>query len=140
MDLTDQMHLLSIITSHLRNKFEEMTNDNFGDIFQTITTAVTKDFRGSYSVTITVEEDLDEDQLGDAFVSGHTFSNTIVWNSDDKGKQELGRRISFELEYFLIQKAISLQTTRLSITGYTEAYIEFPNLSVKSVVRCTYNF
>ena len=117
-----------------------MTNDNFGDIFQTITTAVTKDFRGSYSVTITVEEDLDEDQLGDAFVSGHTFSNTIVWNSDDKGKQELGRRISFELEYFLIQKAISLQTTRLSITGYTEAYIEFPNLSVKSVVRCTYNF
>ena len=59
-------------------------------------------FLWGYSVTVTVEEAFDEDHLGNAFVYDHTFSHTIIWNSDDKEKQCLGQRISFELEYFLL--------------------------------------
>jgi hypothetical protein len=123
MDLIDQMDLLSISTSHLKDRFEEMNNNDSSNENHAISTTVMKPFLGGYSVTVAVDEDLDEDHLGNAIISGHTFSHNIIWNSDDKEKQELGRRISFELEFFLIQRAISLQKSRLTVTGYTEAYI-----------------
>ena len=90
IDLTDQIDLLSICTSHLRDGFQEMTNNDSSNDIHAITTKVAKRFLGGYSVTVAVEEDLDEDHLGNAFVSGHTFSHTIIWNSDDKEKQALG--------------------------------------------------
>ncbi len=89
LDLTDQMDLSSISTSHLRNRFDEMTNtESSNDI--NVSTTVVKCFRGGYSVTVSMEEAFDEDHLGNAFVYDNTFSHTIIWNSDDKEKQCLG--------------------------------------------------
>ena len=103
MDLTDQMDLLSISTTHLRNRFDDISNPESSNDIDILSTTVGKCFRGRYSVTVTVEEAFDEDHLGNAFVNDHTFSHTVIWNSDDKEKQCIGRRISFELEYFLVQ-------------------------------------
>jgi len=47
---------------------------------------------------------------------------------------------SFELEYFLVQRALSLKTSTVAVTGYTEAYIQFSNLPIRTVVRCTDNY
>lgn len=90
MDPTDHMHLLSFTSSHLITKFKMMTRDDCDEVHHSTTTAVAKDFHGGYSVTVTVEENLDKDRLGDAFVLDHMFSSTIVWNYDEKEKQELG--------------------------------------------------
>ena len=102
---------------------DDMTNPESSNIVDVLSTTVGKCFRGRYSVTVSVEEAFDEDHLGNAFVSDHTFSHSVIWKSDDKGKQWIGRRISFELEYFLVQRSISLQTSKVVATGYTEAYI-----------------
>jgi hypothetical protein len=138
-DLTDQMDLLSISTTHLRNRFGDMSNTESSNDINALSTIIVKSVRGGYSVTVTVEEAVDKDHLGNAFIYNHTFSHTIIWNSDDKEKQCIGR-ISFELEYFLIQRSISLQTSRLIVTGYREAHIQFSNLPLRTVVRCTDNY
>ena len=39
-----------------------------------------------------------------------------------------------------VQRAISLQTSTVIVTGYTEAYIQLSNLPVRTVVRCTDNY
>ena len=77
LDLTDQMDLLSISTSHLRNQFDEMTNTESSNDINALSTIV-KCFCGGYSVTVTMEEAFDEDHLGNAFVYDHTFSHTII--------------------------------------------------------------
>ena len=64
LDLTDQMHLLSISTSHLRNRFDEMTNTESSNDINALSAMVVKCFRGGYSVTVTVEEAFDEKTLG----------------------------------------------------------------------------
>ena len=139
-DLSDQMDLLSISTTHLTNRMDDMSNPESSNNVVVPSTTVGKCFRGRYSVTVSVEEDFDEDQFGDAFVSDHRFGHIVTWKSDDKEKQCIGRRISFELEYFLVQRAISLQTSTVIVTGYTEAYIQLSNLLVRTLVRCTDNY
>ena len=89
MDLTDQMDLLSISTSHLRNRFDDMSHPESLNNVDVPSITVCKCFHGKYSVTVTVEEAFDEDHLGNAFVNDHTFSHTVIWNSDDKAKQWL---------------------------------------------------
>jgi hypothetical protein len=139
-DLSDQMDLLSMSTTHLRNRFDDLTNPESSNVVNIPSKTVGKCFRGRYSVTISVEDVIDEDQLGNAFISDHTFCHSVTWKSDDKGKQCIGRRISFELEYFLVQRALSLKTSTVAVTGYTEAYIQFSNLPIRTVVRCTDNY
>lgn len=118
MKLTGGMHLLSITTSQ-STKFKEMNTDNCDKISHSTTIAVAKDFYEGYIITVTVEENLDEDRLGEVFVAGHIFSNKIVCYYIDKEKQDL----YCELEYFLDQKAIFLHTTRMTITRYTAGCI-----------------
>jgi hypothetical protein len=139
-DLSEQMDLLSISTTHLRNRFDDLTNPESSNVVNIPSKTVGKSFRGRYSVTVSVEDVIDEDQFGNAFVSDHTFCHSVTWKSDDKGKQCIGRRISFELEYFLVQRALSLHTSTVTVTGYTEAYIQFSNLPIRTVVRCTDNY
>ena len=139
-DLSDQMDLLSISTTHLRNRMDDMSNPDSSNNDVVLSTTFGKCFRGRHSVTVSVQEDFDEDQFGDAFVSDHRFCHSVNWKSDNKEKQCIGRRISFELEYFLVQRAISLQTSTVVLTAYTEAYIQFSNLPDQTVIRCTDNY
>ena len=64
MDLTAHMDLLSISTTHLRNRFDVMSNPESSNDVSVLFTMVGKCFHGRYSVTVTVEEAFDEDHLG----------------------------------------------------------------------------
>ena len=60
-DLFDQMDLLSISTTHLRNRMDDMSNPNSSNNDVVPSTTFGKCFRGRHSVTVSVEEDFDED-------------------------------------------------------------------------------
>jgi hypothetical protein len=75
---------------------DDMSNPDSSNNDVVLSTTVGKCFRGRHSVTVSVQEDFDEDQFGDAFVSDHRFCHSVNWKSDNNKKQCIGRRISFE--------------------------------------------
>lgn len=66
-------------------------------------------FWGGYTVTISIEENLDENSAGEYFTTRHSLFNKVIWdnNNNNKYKQELLQKTPFELEYFLVREGIN---------------------------------
>jgi hypothetical protein len=80
--ISNKMYLLSLSSSHLRNKVEG-TNYCIQSL-EGDTNVTEHDFRGSFSATVVVEETYDKDHLGEMFLSENTFKSSVTWKHKNK--------------------------------------------------------
>jgi hypothetical protein len=64
----------------------------------------------------------------------------INWNYDNKNKQIRNLSVCFEVRLALAKIAEDNYESNISACGFTEAFVNFPNMTESSIVRCSQDY
>ena len=100
---------------------------------------VNEKYTGGYTVTIDLRGDVEA--IRQFELSNDTqcvIERQIRWDHRNKEKQKMKRGICFELSLYIAKLGLMTPNcTRATVQGYTMAFVQFPGLPNRTIIRCT---